>query len=99
MDDSSLLIQSAKTAFDLSVFSHGRRKSFPVAQTNADEDSGRFSPDGHWIAFSNRMNRTIRDLRAALPGSGGKSSPISTNGGVAPQWRGDGKEFSHLGIG
>jgi WD40 repeat protein len=36
----------------------GDRKPFPYLQTQFDEQEGRFSPDGHWVAYvSNESGR------------------------------------------
>src|SRR6185295_18447351 len=57
-----------------------------------NEASGRFSPDGRWIAYqSNESGRTEIYVQS-FPPSGGKWQ-ISTNGGLIPMWRGDGKEI------
>ncbi len=88
---------SPKTGTDLWAFSFDQKKSIPVIQTNADEIVGRFSPDGRWVAF--QSNETGRDeiYVQPFPGPGGKSSPISINGGFGPQWRSDGKEIYYIG--
>jgi hypothetical protein len=59
-----------------------------VAQTV----QGRFSPDGHWIVYSaNTGNR--KELYAQPFPSGGLRTQLTSTGGVAPVWRGDGKEI------
>src|SRR5262245_36942602 len=44
-------LSSSRTGFDLLAWSLKEKKSFPIAQTSANEDVGRFSPDGHWVAY------------------------------------------------
>jgi Tol biopolymer transport system component len=69
-----------------------RREAKPVIQTRSNEIHGRFSPDGHWIAY--RSDDTGQDQLyvQAFPVTGGKRQ-ISTTGGGQPHWRGDGKEL------
>jgi serine/threonine-protein kinase len=90
--------ESAKTGSDIYALSVDDRKSAPVAATNAEEFAGRFSPDGGWIAFGANETGRSEIYVQPFPGTGGKSAPISTNGGTAPQWRPDGKEMFYLGL-
>ena len=64
----------------------------PVARTRFSEDQGQFSPDGRWIAY--RTNESGRDeiYVQAFPGPGGRAR-VSTEGGMQPRWRRDGKEL------
>ena len=63
-----------------------------------DESSGRFSPDGRWIAYSsnesNRHEVFVQSFQGG-PAAGGKWQ-ISLQGGTAPAWRADGKELYFL---
>jgi Tol biopolymer transport system component len=55
------------------------------------------SPDGRWITYgSNESGRTEVHL-ARFP-SFTDRRPISTNGGLQPQWRGDGRELFYLSL-
>jgi serine/threonine protein kinase len=90
--------ESSKTGIDLYVLSLADRKSVPVAQTNAEEGLGRFSPDGYWIAFSSNETGRSEIYIQPFPTSGTKSSPISINGGTNPQWRPDGKELFYVSL-
>src|SRR5205823_1642402 len=90
--------QSSQTGEDLWVLSSEEKKSVPVAQTGADETGGRFSPDGKWLAFQSNETGRFEIYVQPFPGTGGKSSPISLNGGGGPRWRGDGKEIFYMGL-
>ena len=72
------------------------RKPFPVAQTNFNEHSGQFSPDGKWIAYQSNESGRFEIYVQLFPGPGGKTQ-ISTNGGRSPRWRRDGKELFYVG--
>jgi eukaryotic-like serine/threonine-protein kinase len=71
----------------------------PVVATPANEDNGRISPDGHWIAYSSQQSgRTEVYVRpfavpGASPAPAGPRIQISRDGGTAPKWRADGKEL------
>ncbi|MFN0122025.1 MAG: protein kinase domain-containing protein, partial [Blastocatellia bacterium] len=77
----------------------GERKPWPWLNTPFNESTGRFSPDGKWIAYaSNETGRYEIYCQAFVPGAaaaGGKWQ-ISRNGGDRPQWRRDGHELSFL---
>ena len=81
----------------------GNKKPFPFLHTEFDNDDGRFSPDGRWIAYSSdesgRDEIYVRafspDSAAAASDAGGKWL-ISTGGGIQPRWRGDAKELYYL---
>jgi Tol biopolymer transport system component len=77
------------------------RTPFPFQQTRFDEGAAKFSPDGHWIAYtSNETGRYEIYVREFSPGSIGVGAKwlVSKDGGTNPQWRTDGKEltFVHL---
>ena len=73
----------------------GDRKPLLFLQTPFAEQHGRFSPDGKWIAYvSNETGRTEVYVQS-FPPSGGKWQ-LSTNGGVTPRWRRDGRELFYL---
>ena len=102
------VVSAPKTGFDLWVLPlFGDRKPFPFTQTRFNEGLGQFSPDGRWIAYaSNESGRDevyvapfqgrAPDAAAARGASDGKWQ-VSTAGGSAPRWRGDGKEIFYLG--
>jgi Tol biopolymer transport system component len=72
-------------------------RPFVVAQTDGSNASGQFSPDGQWIAHtSNESGRSEVYIRP-FPPIGGKFL-ISTNGGVMPRWRSDGKELFYVAL-
>jgi Tol biopolymer transport system component len=89
-------INSPKTARDIWALPlDGDRKPFVVVQSNFVETNARFSPDGRWIAFES--NETGREEVFVQPFPGpGRNWQISTNGGIAPQWHGDGREIYYL---
>jgi eukaryotic-like serine/threonine-protein kinase len=88
---------NSKTRVDLMVLplegsAGARRTPIPFLQTPFDEDSGVFSPDGKWIAYSSNESGQTEIYIQAFPRSGGKWQ-VSAGGGTNPRWRGDGKEL------
>jgi Tol biopolymer transport system component/tRNA A-37 threonylcarbamoyl transferase component Bud32 len=79
--------------FVLSV--EGRGRPTPLSQTQFNEWSARFSPDGRWIAYvSDESGRPEVYIRTFSAGSG--KWQVSTAGGRDPQWRRDGRELFYL---
>lgn len=73
----------------------GDRRPVPWLQTPFNENEGKISPDGRWLAYqSNETGRSEISVRG-FPSGGGKWQ-ISTEGGSFPVWRGDGRELFYL---
>ena len=95
---------SPTTGFDQWVLPlDGDRKPFPFVQTPFGEGAGKFSPDGHWMAYqsdeSGQWEVYVRPF-SGIAGDGNQAPggkwPISTHGGTWVHWRGDGKELFYL---
>jgi len=94
-----------KTKDDLWILPlEGDRKPFPFLHTEFAESDGRFSPDGHWVAYtSDESGRSEIYVRSFSPSTSGATSNsaggvlISSNGGTEPRWRGDGRELFYRG--
>jgi serine/threonine protein kinase len=90
----------SNTLIDLWVLPTDGRKPVPFLQTRFIENHGRFSPDGHWVAYvsdqSGVMEVYVRafaaDFSAGSASTGG-SVLASRGGGTSPRWRGDGREL------
>jgi Tol biopolymer transport system component len=80
----------------------GERKPWPWLNMRFNEAVGKFSPDGKWIAYisdeSGRNEIYVQAFAPGAPASGGKWQ-LSTNGGISPQWRRDGREMYYLANG
>jgi eukaryotic-like serine/threonine-protein kinase len=78
----------------------GERKPVPFLRTEFDSRSGRFSPDGRWIAYqSNESTKDEIYVRPfPAPAGGGGKWMVSQGGGRQPQWRRDGKEQFYIGL-
>jgi Tol biopolymer transport system component len=73
----------------------GDRKPFAYFQSPADDRAAAFSPDGRWVAYQSSESGSNEIYVQTFPASGGKW-PVSNKGGVAPMWRGDGKELFYV---
>jgi eukaryotic-like serine/threonine-protein kinase len=78
---------------------NGERRRMPFPATKFRDDSGRFSPNGRWVAYRSYETGESRIFVRGFPLSGGDAGgkwQISDRGGNQPQWRGDGKELFYL---
>jgi eukaryotic-like serine/threonine-protein kinase len=73
----------------------GDRKPIPLARTGFSEMYPRFSPDGKWIAYASAESGEFDVYVQSFPAMGVKRE-ISTNGGIQPRWRRDGKELFYI---
>ena len=70
----------------------GDHKPFPYATGPGDQQFAQFSPDGRWVAYESSETGRMEIFVAPFPWTGAKWQ-ISTNGGIVPRWRRDGKEL------
>jgi eukaryotic-like serine/threonine-protein kinase len=73
----------------------GDRKPFPFLQSEFEEALATFSPDGRFLAYVSNESGRNEVYVAPFPGAGGKWQ-VSTAGGAAPRWRGDGRELFYM---
>ena len=57
--------------------------------------NGQFSPDGRWVAFQSDESGRSEVYVRPFPGPGGQWQ-VSTNGGLMPRWRRDGRELYYV---
>jgi Tol biopolymer transport system component len=70
----------------------GDRKPIPFLGTEASEAAGQLSPDGRWMAYTSDESGPFEIYVRSFP-SAGSQKLVSTNGGIGPYWRRDGKEL------
>ncbi len=86
-------VLSPSTRHDLWVLPMtGEKTPTPFLQSTFNEDQGRFSPDGHFIAYTSDESGKFEVYVQTFPLSGGKWL-VSRDGGAQPRWRADGKEI------
>ena len=87
-------VNDPKTRGDLwMVPVSGDRKPVALLQTPADESLAQVSPDGKWMAYQSDETGTLQIYVRPFPSGSGNKSQISTDGGMWPRWRADGKEL------
>lgn len=88
-----------RTGADLFALPIGKPDAHPLvlAQTQATEDQGQFSPDGRWVAYtSNESGQSEIYVIPFPPAANGGRWIVSRGGGVMPRWRRDGKELFYI---
>jgi Tol biopolymer transport system component len=91
-------------SLDLGLLSPGgESKPAPFARTTFNEEQGRFSPNGRWVAYVSNQSGVnevyVGQVAESFVGgsaSVGGSVLVSRGGGIAPRWRGDGRELFYL---
>ena len=76
----------------------GDRKAVPFLQGPFNVSQGRFSPDGHWVAYVSEETGVPNVYVTPFPGPGSKTR-VSVDGATQPRWGSDGRElfFIHPG--
>ncbi len=64
----------------------------PFLRTAFDEERGRISPDGRWLAYQSNESGSVEVYVRPFPGPGGKWQ-ISAGGGSLPAWSADGRRI------
>jgi dipeptidyl aminopeptidase/acylaminoacyl peptidase len=76
------------------------RQPVPLVDLKFGSVTGRFSPDGRWIAYSSNESGknevSVRPFDSAT-GTAGDAMVVTSGGGRTPLWRGDGKELYYIG--
>jgi eukaryotic-like serine/threonine-protein kinase len=94
-DGKSLLFTTGDTVATGQIWMlemNGQHKPVPLVQGDFVASLPRFSPDGHWIAYSS--TESGRSEVYVIPFGGGTGKwQISNTGGSGPVWRHDGKEL------
>jgi hypothetical protein len=70
-------------------------KPYAFLEGPHDENFGRFSPDGRWVAYMSDESGQPEVYVMPFSGAGGKWQ-VSAAGGSYPRWRGDGRELFFL---
>jgi Tol biopolymer transport system component/predicted Ser/Thr protein kinase len=73
----------------------GDRKPQLYLHDDFDNRDGRFSPDSHWVAWTERDAQGAQVYVQAFP-AGTERIQISTAGGSRPRWREDGRELFYV---
>jgi dipeptidyl aminopeptidase/acylaminoacyl peptidase len=88
----AFLENNPETGQDIWTVGVADRKARPFLKTKANESAPKFSPDGHWLAYTSDETGRWEVYVQPFPGPGGKWQ-ISTDGGMEPVWNPDGQEL------
>jgi serine/threonine-protein kinase len=78
--------------FNLMLQKIGDATLVPLVATAANEYAPRFSPDGHWLAYTSDESGRPEVYVRPYPGNGPRVQ-ISTEGGYQPVWSGDSRRI------
>jgi len=81
--------------FDIWVLSIADRKTRAVIQTDANEMTPEFSPDGRWLAYVSNESGRNEVYVQPYPGPGERHL-ISTDGGEQPAWSRNGRDLFYV---
>lgn len=73
----------------------GERKPFPLVQSQFTNHYPVFSPECNWVAYSSDESGEEEIYLTPFPDST-RRYQVSTDDGVLPRWRGDGKELFYF---
>jgi len=91
--------QPTKDKFDIWILPlFGDRNPFPFLQSDYDNGTPSFSPNGRWIAYTSRESGSAEVYAASFP-DGATKFQVSNHGGFSPVWRRDGRELFYLSMG
>jgi eukaryotic-like serine/threonine-protein kinase len=74
----------------------GDHRPWPFLRSDFNKEDAQFSPNGQWVAYASDESGHSEVFVQAFP-TPGKRWQVSTNGGIQPRWRRDGKEVFFLG--
>lgn len=77
--------------------SRGDRTPRAVIDGRSTTTHARVAPGGQWVAFANTDSGRFEVYLQNFPAATGRWQ-ISTEGGIQPKWRADGKELYYLGL-
>jgi hypothetical protein len=83
---------------DIRLYDFHSRTSRNWLATEFNEQQGRFSTDGRWIAYTSDSSGQDEIYLRSFDGAG-KAQIVSQGGGSHPRWRRDGRELYFLGPG
>jgi Tol biopolymer transport system component len=76
----------------------GDRTAFPLIKSKALATGPKLSPDGRWLAYSTDESGTRQIVVQPFPAVNEGKWQVSSDGGIEPRWRRDGRELYYLGL-
>jgi Tol biopolymer transport system component len=95
--DGTLLLSSSQLGMARGLFFRkGDGTVTAYLADGADRPQASLSPDGKWIAYSSNESNVFEVIVQSFPDPSRGKWNISTNGGLAPRWRRDGRELYYV---
>jgi Tol biopolymer transport system component len=76
----------------------GEKKTMPFVESQFDKAQARISPDGHYLAYATNDTGIYQIVVQTFPDPNGAKWQITSQGGVEPKWRRDGRELYYLAL-
>jgi Tol biopolymer transport system component len=96
-DGKLVLFTSGKGgARSLQVLSRSTGTSSTYLASDFDRPQASLSPDGKWLAYVSNESGSYEIIVQPFPDPSLGKWPISTNGGIHPRWRHDGRELFYV---
>jgi len=76
----------------------GDKKPFAYLKSPYDKLQAKFSPNGHFVAYSTNESGIYQIVVQTFPDPNGGKWQITANGGMEPRWRRDGRELYYLSL-
>jgi len=83
------------TQKDIWILSLADGSTRPFADSPFEEVHGQISPDGRWLSYTSDESGRAEIYVQPFP-DGGRKRQVSTDGGSAGHWRGDGEELFYI---
>jgi eukaryotic-like serine/threonine-protein kinase len=83
---------------DLWVLDTIEKKASPFIETRFDKAQSKISPDGRWIAYTTNDSGMYQIVVQSFPDPNGGKWQITSQGGIEPKWRHDGRELYYLAL-
>jgi serine/threonine-protein kinase len=94
-DATTLLYTNVRQPFRLFKGAIGTTATADAA-LNVEGENGKLSPDGRWLAYQTLDSGRYEIYVRPFPDVDSGRWRVSTNGGIKPQWRADGRELFFL---
>jgi Tol biopolymer transport system component len=93
-----MMVGSEKTRGDLFLLPlHQEGEASVFRQTEFNESGSKISPDGRWVVYHSDESGGFEVYVTTFPVAG-RRWQVSSNGGVYPEWRADGREIVYTDI-
>jgi len=83
---------------DLWVLDATEKKASPFIESRFDKAQSKISPDGRFIAYTTNDSGMYQIVVQSFPDPTGGKWQITSQGGIEPKWRHDGRELYYLGL-